>query len=244
MPLRTRARISSSSASVGARSAIPSTCRRTQLWPTDRKAFTPMPSSVHWASRSATWAEPPPSSPSATVVMPWKRKARPSRPWSASSSACECMSMKPGATTSPRASTVSSAVMPAFAASPRKRMRSPATATSAALASLPEPSITEPPRMRMSAGPPPAVQAASGRARRGKHRIARIQGMDRAVWREGPGRTARTFIGIFSRAGVPFHRCPARASQPYAASSSRVRDGRPGPGSGGSVDIRATNRLG
>ena len=101
----------------------------------------------------STWALPPPSRPSDTVVIPWKRKARASRPWSASSSACECMSMNPGATSSPPTSTVSSAVTRAVPASPTNAIRSPSTATSAAVAGPPLPSSTVPPVRSRSAGP-------------------------------------------------------------------------------------------
>src|SRR5688572_27328341 len=54
--------------------------------------------------------------------------------------------MKPGATTLPRASITRSA-WPA-SAGPMATMRSPSTATSAARAGAPEPSMSEPPRMR------------------------------------------------------------------------------------------------
>ena len=163
MPWRTSARISSSSSAVGGRFSIPIAHTRTELCPTKRKAFTPIPSSSQAASWAATSALPLPSTPSATLVIPWKRKARASRPWSVPSSACECMSMNPGVTRNPVTSTVSTAVTPAAEASPTKTIRSPVTATSAAAASAPLPSSTDPPVKSRSAGASPSVHEAGRR---------------------------------------------------------------------------------
>lgn len=150
IPARTRARICSISAAVGARSAIPITRWRTEPWGTICATFTPMPAAANAARWRAMSVAPPPSGFTSTVVIPCARSGRPwlSAAVASPSPAWVCTSMKPGATYSPAASTSRAARAPAR--SPTAAMRPPRMATSARYHGLPVPSSTRPLRMMTS----------------------------------------------------------------------------------------------
>jgi hypothetical protein len=143
---RTSARIFAISAAVDGRAASsPMTWRRTVPCPTISIAFTPMPCFSSNARCSATGHGERPSWLTTTVVMPCDTRLgaeRRSRLWSRKpprglepSSAWEWMSMKPGATNLPVASTT--VVAEALARRPTAAMRPSFTATSAGNQGLP-----------------------------------------------------------------------------------------------------------
>ena len=108
----------------------------------------PSLSMTSWRRAGVRGAGLAPQLPTTSSVKPWwtllSAVGSPGR----TKSACECMSMNPGATTWPVASITRAA--PASGKRSIASMRSPAMATSARRAGRPVPSITVPPRIRMS----------------------------------------------------------------------------------------------
>ena len=84
------------------------------------------------------------------VVMPWRTKFSCSGKSGIVVWMCAWLSMKPGATIRPRASSTSAASTAARPSGATRTMRSPAIATSARYRDPPVPSTTVPPRMTTS----------------------------------------------------------------------------------------------
>ena len=166
-PTRASPSIRSSSAGPGGRASSPMTAFRVAPWGTSAATFTPFPPSVSRYSPKPSHvtstpqselyanavrrkscsgeqgATPPPQFPTTTVVTPWRTALWASGKARSVKSACVCRSTKPGATTSPSASSTRA---PGEGPSvPSASTRPSRTRTSARRACPPVPSTTVPP---------------------------------------------------------------------------------------------------
>ncbi len=148
MDSSTSAFISSSSSGVGARSSIPSTCLRVQVWPAKKPTLGAISSDEANSSSGHGWS--PEWSDAMSVVIPCRRKF--------SDMGCPAMlcwtwawlSTKPGVTTRPVASMTWRASEGSMGVRETATIRSPEMATSASKRASPVPSTTVPPRIRTS----------------------------------------------------------------------------------------------
>ena len=158
----------SSSSGRAWRLAAPITSRRTELWPTSVPTLIPSPDAVSASNQSAIPRTDDPQLPVTIVVTPSSRKlsAR-GFPWMPlrrdDDSTWVWTSMKPGARTSPPASTVF--VASASGSEPTNWMRPSRTPTSARNHGLPVPSTTRAPTMSRSRGSSSAEARSPGRTR-------------------------------------------------------------------------------
>src|SRR5712692_2537603 len=156
---------------------------------------------------SLTGAGEKPQLPTTSVVTPWRILDSARRLAKSRQSEWECMSMKPGATVSPAASTISPAG--SRERSPTAVMLSPVTPTSARTAGTPVPSRTCPPEILRSstrhlfeAYDPLAPGRRGQQPRLAPRRAAQLDGEWQPVGREPGGQRDRGHAGETPRRAV------------------------------------------
>src|SRR6266545_5839640 len=156
---------------------------------------------------SDTGAGEKPQLPTTSVVTPWRILDSARRLAKSRQSECECMSMKPGATVSPAASTVCPAG--SRERSPTALMLSPVIATSAREDGAPVPSSTCPPvilrsstRRILEADDTLAPGRRGQQPRLAPGRAAQLNGVRQPVGREAGGQRDRRHAGEAPRGAV------------------------------------------